>query len=133
MPRRLVVSAGRRALARGSLLQTYALAAAVARLTENPVEHAAATLAVADDEGEASLRRVLRSWPQATRRRIDAQLRRLLAANSAAKITAGQPNRGRIATQSHKLCSSPTNFGSFCPTNCESESRNYARSGRSEP
>jgi hypothetical protein len=121
------------ALARGSLLQNYALAVGVARLTENPVEHAAVALAAADAEGETSLRRVLRSWPWATRRRIDTHLRRLLAANSAAKITAGQPNRGRIATQFHKLCSNPTNFGSFCPTNCESESRNYARPGRSEP
>jgi len=127
------VRPGLGALARGSLLQNYALAVGVARLTENPVAHAAVALAAADAEGETSLRRVLRSWPWATRRRIDTHLRRLLAANSAAKITAGQPNRGRIATQSHKLCSSPTNFGSFCPTNCESESRNYARPGRSEP
>ncbi len=127
------VRPGLDALARGSLLQTYALAVAVARLTENPVERAAAALAVADDEGHASLRRALRSWPQATRRRIDAHLRRLLASESAAKFTAGQPRRGRLATQFHKLCSNPINFGAFCPTNCESESRNYARSGRSEP
>ncbi len=127
------VRPGLDALARGSLLQTYALAAAVARLTENPVQHVAATLAVADDEGEASLRRALRSWPQATRRRIDAHLRRLLASESAAKFTAGRANRGRLATQFHKLCSNPTNFGSFRPINCESESRNYARAGRSEP
>ncbi len=37
------------------------------------------------------------------------------------------------AAQFHKLCSSPANFGSFRPINCESGSRNYARSGRLEP
>jgi TniQ len=84
------VRPGLDALARGSLLQNYALAVAVARLTENPVEHAATTLAAADAEGEASLRPVLRSWPLPTRRRIDTHLRHLLAANSAAKITAGR-------------------------------------------
>jgi len=120
------VRPGLDALARGSLFQTYALAVAVARLTENPVEHAAATLAAADAEGETSLRRALRSWPWATRRRIDTHLRRLLASKSAAKITMGQPNKGRLATQFHKLCSNPTNFGSFRPINCESESRIYA-------
>lgn len=89
------VRAGLDALARGSLLQTYALAVGVARLTENPVEHAAVALAAADAEGETNLRRVLRSWPWATRRRIDTHLRRLMDSESAANITSGQPNRGR--------------------------------------
>jgi len=124
------VRQGLDALARGGLLQNYALAAAVARLTENPVKHAATTLAAADAEGEANLRQVLRSWPWATRRRIEADLRRLLAAESAAKVTLGRPNGWRIAVQSHKLCSSPGNFGAIRPINCESKSRNYARSGR---
>lgn len=127
------VRPGLDALARGSLLQSYALAVAVARLTENPVDYAATTLAAADAEGEASLRRVLRSWPWATRRRIETHLRRLLASDPATKFTAGQPRRGRLATQFHKLCSNPINFGAFCPTNCESESQNYARSGRAGP
>ena len=95
----------------------------LARLTENPVAHAAVALAAADAEGETSLRRVFRSWPSAAGRCIDSHLRRLLAANSAAKFTAGEPNRGRLATRFHKLCSNPTNFGSFRPMNCESESR----------
>ena len=127
------VRQGLDALARGTLLQTYALAVAVARLTENPVEHAAATLAAADAEGETRLRRVLRSWPRATRSRIDTHLRGLQASKSAAKITPGRPNRRQFATQFHKLCANPTNFGTFRPINCESESRNYACSGRSEP
>ena len=46
------VRQGLDALARGTLLQTYALAVAVARLTEHPVEHAAATLAAADAGGK---------------------------------------------------------------------------------
>jgi hypothetical protein len=41
-----------------------------------------------------------------------------------------QRRRGPI--QSHKLCSNPTNFGPFYPMNCESESRNYARSVNAE-
>jgi hypothetical protein len=123
------VRPGLGALACGSLLQNYALAVGVARLTGNPVEHAVLALA-ADAEG--NLRRVLRSWPWATRRRIYIHLRRLMDSRSAAKITSGQPNRGRFAARFHKLCSNPTNFGSFRPINCESESRNYARSGRAE-
>jgi hypothetical protein len=89
------VRPGLDALARGSLLQTWGLAVAVARLTESPVEHAAEALAAADAEGETSLRRVLRTWPWATRRRIYAHLRRLLAVESAAKTTsAGQTGGG---------------------------------------
>ena len=51
------VRPGLHALARGSLLQNYALAVAVARLTENPVEQAAEALAAADAEGETCLRK----------------------------------------------------------------------------
>jgi hypothetical protein len=79
------VRPGLAALACGSLLQNYALAVGVARLTENPVEHAAAALAAADAEGETSLRRILESWPYATRRRIDVELRRLTDAKAARK------------------------------------------------
>ena len=75
--------------------------------------------AAADAEGEARLRRVLRSWPWATRSRIDTHLRGLQAAKSAAKITSGRPNRRQFATQFHKLCANPTNFGTFRPINCE--------------
>jgi len=87
------VRPGLAALACGSLLQNYALAVSVARLTENPVERAAAALAAADAEGETSLRRILESWPSATRRRIDAQLRRLMDPMSVAKNASG---RGRM-------------------------------------
>ncbi len=124
------VRPGLHALARGSLLQNYALAVAVARLTENPVERAAEALAAADAEGETCLRSVLRPWPLAMRRRVHAYLRRLLAFEAAKKLTPGRSRKGRVATQSHKLCSDPTNFGAFRPMNCESESRNYAHSDR---
>jgi len=123
------VRLGLDALACGSLLQNYALAVAVARLTENPVEHAAATLAAADVEGKANLRRALRSWPLAIRRRIDAHLRRLLAAETA-KVTLGRSKGGRTIMQFHKLCASPGNYDALRPINCESKSRNYARTGR---
>ena len=97
------VRRGLDALACGSLLQNYALAVAVARLTENPVEHAAATLAAADAEGETSLRRVLRAWPSAMRRRVDVHLRRVLAAKSLAHISSARTGRGCLRR-------SPTNF-----------------------
>jgi hypothetical protein len=116
------VRLGLDAVACGSLLQNYALAAAIARLIENPVDHVALTLAAADAEGEANLRRLLRVWPLATRRRIDAHLRRLMATESVAKVTSGRSKGGRLATQSHKLCSSPGNFGAIRPINCESKS-----------
>ena len=79
------VRRGLDALARGSLLQNYALAVAVARVAENPAELAAAVLAAADAEGQESVRQALRSWPAAARRRIEARLKRPLAAQSAAK------------------------------------------------
>ncbi len=89
------VRPGLDALARGSLLQNYALAVAVARLIENPVERAAEVLAATDAEGEMCLRRVLRLWPVAMRRRIYAYWRRLLAFESAKKITPVRPRTGR--------------------------------------
>jgi hypothetical protein len=91
------VRPGLAALASGSLLQNYALAVGVARLTDNPVEHAAATLAATDAEGEANLRRILKSWPSATRRRIDARLRRMTDSRPVAK---NAPRRGRLQRSS---------------------------------
>jgi len=90
------VRSGLAALAGGSLLQNYALAVGVARLTENPVEQAAAALAAADAEGETNLRRVLGAWPSATRRRIDVELRRLTDAKAAGEA----PRRRRLQRSS---------------------------------
>jgi len=91
------VRPGLAALACGSLLQNYALAVGVARLTENPIEQAAAALVAADAEGETRLRRVLGSWPWVTRRRIDAQLRRFMVSSSLAKNAS---DRGRLRRSS---------------------------------
>lgn len=91
------VRRGLDALARGSLLQNYALAVAVARVAEDPAELVAAVLAAADAEGEESVRRALRSWPAAARRRIEERLKRLLAAKSAAKTGSGGPSRCKLA------------------------------------
>ena len=81
-------------------------------------------------EGETSLRRALRPWPWATRRRIHAHLRRLLAVESAAKTTSAGQTAGGLRRSPINYARSPTDFGPFCPMNCESESRNHARPGR---
>lgn len=120
------VRVGLDALAGGTLLQNYALAVAVARLTENPVGQAVATLAAADADGETGLRWALRTWPAPLRRRIGAALKRTLRGGSTAKIAFWRPATGRLPR-------SPANYGAFRPANCESESGNYARSGRAAP
>lgn len=97
------VRLGLDALARGSLLQNYALAIAVARMTENPVEHAAKLLAAADGEGELRLRQVLQTWHWTFRRRIDTVIRRAKEAETAAKTVVRRPNTSVYAEQSGKL------------------------------
>lgn len=106
------VRPGLAALACGSLLQNYALAVGVARLTENPVGHAAAALAAADAEGETSLRRILGSWPSVTRRRIDAHLRRLMDSKPVAKNASG---RGLLRPSSTNYARIPQISGLFVP------------------
>ena len=66
--------------------------------------------------GDAQAHRRPRAAPAGGRDRCESRL--------------GARERGRMATQSHKLCSSPANSGAIRPMNCESKSRNYARSGR---
>ncbi len=105
------VRAGLAALARGSLLQNYALAVGVARLTENPVEHVVAALAAADAEGETNLRGILEAWPSATRGRIDVQLRRL----TAAKPTRNDPRPGRLRRSSTHYARVPQISARFVP------------------
>jgi hypothetical protein len=72
---------GLAALARGSLLQTYALAVGLGRLIEEPVTEVVKTLLASDSEGEARLREVLRSWPAPLRHRITREKRRVAAAS----------------------------------------------------
>jgi len=105
------VRPGLAALAGGSLLQNYALAVGVARLTENPVERAAAALAAADAEGETNLRRILRTWPSATRRRIAVELRRLTDAKAASEA----PRRRRLPRSSINYARIPQISARFVP------------------
>lgn len=74
------VASGLSALARGSLLQTYALAVGLGRLSDAPVAEAVKPLAASDAEGEARLCGILRSWPAPLRRRIEAERRKQTAA-----------------------------------------------------
>jgi hypothetical protein len=76
------VRAGLAALACGSLLQNFALAIALARLTDSPVESAVAVLAASDAEGQDRVREALQGWPGSLRRRVDARLRGLTANQS---------------------------------------------------
>lgn len=84
------VRPGLLALARGSLLQNYALTIGVGRLAADPVGHAAAVLLAGDDEGEDRLKETLRSWSLPMRRRIYARLGRLRIRNEARQV----PDRG---------------------------------------
>lgn len=71
------VRSGLKALARSSLLQDFALAIGIARLTQSPVEQAAAVLMASDAERQDRVREALRAWPLALRRRVSARYRRL--------------------------------------------------------
>lgn len=81
------VRPGLLALARGSLLQNYALTIGVGRLAADPVGHAAAVLLASDRQGEERLREMLRAWPLALRRRIYARLRRLRDKNEVSQVS----------------------------------------------
>jgi hypothetical protein len=85
------VRSGLRALACGSLLQNYALAIAIARLMESPVEQAAAVLMASDGDGSERVRAALASWPRALRRRIAAHYRRRHDDRNACRRTATSP------------------------------------------
>ena len=71
---------GLAALARGDLLQTYALAVGLGRLIENPVAEAVKALLAGDAAGEARLREALRAWPAPLRREIMREKGRAVAA-----------------------------------------------------
>ena len=71
------VRPGLMGLGSGSLLQNFALAIGLARLTDSPVETAAAVLAASDAEGQDRVRAVLRTWSAGLRRRVGARFRRM--------------------------------------------------------
>lgn len=87
------------ALAQGSLLQNYALAVGVGRLTADPVGHAVTVLLASDPEGEGRIRQALQVWPSALRRRVYVQLRRFRAAQ-ASLPSAHHPSAREIGTLS---------------------------------
>lgn len=64
---------GLSALARGSLLQCYAMVVGLGRLSADPVGEAAGLLLCCDDEGLRQVQAALRPWPARLRRRIRAR------------------------------------------------------------
>jgi len=97
------VRAGMFSLAQGSLLQNYALAVGIGRLSVDPVGYAATVLLASDPEGEERLRETLRAWPLPLRRRIYTRFRRLRAAHSEVSAGAKHPPTGRNSRQSQKF------------------------------
>ena len=103
------IRAGLFSLARGSLLQKYALTVAVGRLAADPVGYAASVLLASDHEGEERLQEALRTWPLTLRRRIFVRLQRVVAAHSdaaAGDIRAGgteSPPVSKVWTRNLKM------------------------------
>lgn len=89
------VAPGLSALARGTLLQTYALAAGLGRLSADPVAEAVKVLAASDVEGEARLCGVLRSWPAPLRRRIESERRKRAAPRAVGLASHWRPGSER--------------------------------------
>lgn len=98
------VRPGLHSLAQGSLLQAYALATGIGRLTENPVDTVIDVFLASDAEGERRLRVVLKHWPLSLRRRLWARLWRARDAqrdsNARQKIAQGSQSHHFRHTQS---------------------------------
>jgi hypothetical protein len=97
------VRTGLFSLAQGSLLQNYALAVGIGRLSADPVGYGAAVLLASDREGEERLRATLRAWPLTLRRRIYARLGRLRGAHSGTASGVERTLSGRKRGQSQKF------------------------------
>jgi hypothetical protein len=97
------VRSGLFSLTQGSLLQNYALAVGVGRLSADTVGYSAAVLMASDEEGEERLRETLRAWPLTLRRRVYARCRRLHVAHSGASSSAEGVQSGQRRGQSHKF------------------------------
>ncbi|MDF9301999.1 TniQ family protein [Tritonibacter mobilis] len=67
------VRPGFHALSQASLLQAYALAVGIGRLTENLIDPVVDVLMASDVPGEWRLREALKQWPLSSRRRIYAR------------------------------------------------------------
>src|SRR5208282_3846316 len=113
------VRAGLQGLADGSLLQTFALAAALARLTLAPVDYAAAALAAGDEEGRERLRAALETWPAGLRRRVHARFRALAAEKASARARGTEPEgfaRRPVSRTPARVSSIPLRLVSGTPT-----------------
>jgi len=97
------VRAGLFSLAQGSLLQNYALAVGIGRLSVDPVGYGATVLLASDEEGQERLRGALRAWPPPLRRRIYARLGRLRVARSGASSGAEDVKSDQKHGQSQKF------------------------------
>jgi len=97
------VRSGLFSLAQGSLLQNYALAVGIGRLSADPAGCAASVLLASDQDGEERLREALRAWPLALRRRVYARLGRLRAARNGASAVAPPARPHRKSPQSHQF------------------------------
>jgi hypothetical protein len=113
------VRAGLQGLADGSLLQNFALAVAVARLTLAPVDYAAAALAACDEEGVERLRATLEAWPTGLRRRVLARFRALVAEKENVRARATAPKRDArrpVSRTPARVSSIPIRLVSRTPT-----------------
>ena len=109
-------------LANGSLLQNFALAAALARLTLAPADYAAAALAAGDEEGRERLHAALEAWPAGLRRRVHARFRALAAERASARAARGGARAIRAPDQSQNSGASLINSAPTCLRNSDSES-----------
>ena len=111
------VRAGLQGLADGSLLQNFALAAALARLTLAPVDYAAAALAAGDEEGRERPHAALGAWPAGLRQRV------ALAAEEASALAGGTELEGFARrTVSRPPARVSINSAPICLRNSDSES-----------
>ncbi len=90
-------------LARSSILRNYALAIAIARLTDAPAAHAARVIAASDAEGEARVHEVLRLWLPALRRQVYAHLQSLRVTGAVLPAGVRTSRRSSSAALSHQL------------------------------
>jgi hypothetical protein len=113
------VRAGLQGLADGSLLQNFALAAALARLTLAPVDYAAAALAAGDEQGRERLRATLEAWPAGLQRRVYARFRAFAAEKACARAGGAAPSafaRRPVSTTPARVSRTPVSPVSLTPT-----------------
>lgn len=100
------VRAGFHALSQSSLLQAYALAIGIDRLTNNPINSVIDVLMSSDQAGEMRLREVLKQWPLSLRRCIYARLWRTQRDERERQLAEKRDKRSK----SHKLRFIPSHY-----------------------